>query len=368
MKILYITNRVSDAAGLERVLAVKTNYLIDHLGYEVNIITLNQRDRALFYNFNSRIIFHDIVAGKKWIRYAFDYILGLRKLAKEINPDIIIVCDDGIKGMLSSYFIGGKYAMIYERHVSTNIAIKRVKFNSLQQIKYRISLWLMHIGGRKFNKFVVLSDANLREWNLDNLVVISNPLPFNINKVSDLKHRRVIAIGRQSYQKGYDMLLKSWAKIIEKHPGWRLDIFGKQDPELHLEEIAKGLSIDSSVTFYNPVKDIESEYLKSSILVLSSRFEGFGMVLIEAMSYGLPCVSFDCPHGPGDIIQHEKNGILVKNGDINEFSYQVTRLINNIQHRQIIGLNDTDIAKDFTLDCIMLQWDELFKELLTSKL
>src|SRR5690606_479425 len=270
------------------------------LGYEVHIITLNQGDLPLFYDFSDKLVYHDIKADGNTLEQFLKYKKGLKTLVKKIKPDVISVCDDGLKGFLVPMFIKKPCPMVYERHVSKNIEIKNNNPSILKKIKLKIVYMLMHIGAKKYDKFVVLTKGNLSEWKLNNLIVISNPLSFYPDKNSTLTNKKVLAVGKQSYQKGYDRLLKSWQRVIEKHPDWHLDIYGKVDHTQGLSKLAIEFNIDKSVHFFPPTKDIKSQYKEASVYALSSRYEGFGMVLIEAMAYGVPCVSFDCPCGPSD--------------------------------------------------------------------
>lgn len=363
MKLLYITNQISGAAGLERVLSIKASYLADELGYEVHILTLNQKNKPLFYNFSDKLIYHDIpIIGNIFTSF-FQYINGIKNTIKQVKPDVISVCDDGLKGFYVPFFTNKPCPMIYERHVSIHVEQKKDNSSFLSSFVQKIKHKLMLNAAKKYDAFVVLTNGNLKEWDLNNLVVISNPLPFLSEKKSELNNKIVLAVGRQSYQKGYDRLLKSWQLVNKKHPDWKLKIYGKFDEQLNLKANSKNLGISGSVTFYKPVKNIEDKYNEASIYVMPSRFEGFGMVLIEAMSYGIPCVSFNCPYGPSDIISSNKDGILVENGNIEAFAESIIHLIENEDLRHNMGEKAKIKATHFLPEKIMAKWDDLFKSL-----
>ena len=361
MKLLYITNAINGSGGLERVLAVKASYLADKLGYKVHILTLNKGAQQPFYEFSNNITFHDIKVQGNVINYFLSYKKGIKKVLKSINPAIISVCDDGLKGLLFPVFFGTKIPIIYERHVSKQIEIKINNVSVVHKIKSKLKLSFMDYGAGKFHKFVVLTNGNLTEWNLKNLKIIPNPLPFQPNVSSKLTNKKVLVVGKQSYQKGYDSLLEIWKLVHQKYPDWQLEVYGKLNPALGLEEKAKDFSIDESVKFYPPVKYIQAKYKEASIYVMTSRFEGFGMVLIEAMSYGVPCIAFDCPHGPADIITNGEDGFLVPNGDIDSFANAIIHLIENEEIRLQMGAMAKENVKRFTPDVVVLLWDLLFK-------
>jgi len=192
--------------------------------------------------------------------------------------------------------------------------------------------------------------------------VIPNPLSFYPEKSSTLDAKRVIVVGSHSYNKGYDTLLHIWKNIETQYPDWHLDIFGKIDKEETYINIAKTLDL-KKVTFNQPVEDIQAEYLKSSILLLPSRSEGFGMVLIEAMSCGVPVISFDCPSGPRDIISDEVDGLLVENQNIKAFEDSIIRLIENNVERKIMGEKAKVSVKRYSIKDIAQQWGNLLNQL-----
>ena len=363
MKLLYITNGIKGSGGLERVLAIKASYLADKFNYKVHILTLNDGNNEQFFKFSPNITFHDIKVSGNPVTYFIKYRRGIKNTIKKIKPDVISVCDDGLKGMLFPILIGKKIPVIYERHVSKQIELGADKLSLLQQLTVNLKFRLMNAGGKRFHKFIVLSKGNLKEWNFNNLQVISNPLPFNASEVSTLKNKKVLAVGKQSYQKGYDRLIDSWKIVQQQHPDWQLEIYGKQDSCLGLEIKTNQLDLSETLCFYPPEKNIEEKYKEASIYVMPSRFEGFGMVLIEAMSFGVPCVSFDCPYGPADIIKNGEDGLLVKNGNIQHFSKAIIELIEKKEKRIKMGANAKENIKRYAPDAIVPLWDDLFKKL-----
>lgn len=362
MKLLYITNGLNGSGGLERVLSIKASYLAEKMGYEVHIVCLNDSHLNLFYDFSSKINLHSISVSGNPVSYIKSYISGLNKVVSQINPDVILVCDDGLKAFFLPLLIKSKAKMIYERHVSKTISIgKNAGF--LKRIAAKFQFFLMNTLAKKYDKFVVLTNENRKEWPLQNLTVISNPLSFYPEESATLTAKKVIAVGKQSHQKGYDVLLQAWKLVIAKQPNWQLEIYGKKEPSEGLESLAIALNINDNVSFFEPVKAIEKKYLESSIYVMSSRYEGFGMVLIEAMACGVPCVSFDCPYGPSDIIADGEDGFLVSNGDVDLLAQKLVLLIEDDVLRTKMGNNAKVNVKRFLPETICLQWDGLFKSL-----
>lgn len=367
MKLLYITNGINGSGGLERVLSIKASYFADKFNYDVNILTLNNGDKDIFFDFSEKIKFHDIIVkGSKPFKFFNSYKNGIKNTINKINPDIILVCDDGLKGLMFPILFGKDIPIIYERHVSKNVELQKNKNDFLSKTMNKIKFIFMDYIANKFDKFVVLTEGNTKEWNINNLKIIPNPMPFNSSKITDINNKRIIAVGKQSYQKSYDRLIDIWDIISKKHPNWELDIYGKLDSSLKLEDKAKSLNLENSLKFYPPTKNIEDKYLESSIYVMTSRYEGFGMVLIEAMNFGLPCISFNCPHGPADIISDNEDGFLVNNGDIEEFAKKLSLLIENNELREKMAKNAIKNVKKYDIDNIAIKWENLFKELVNK--
>lgn len=367
IRLLYITNGISGPGGLERVLSIKASYLAEKLDYEVHILTLNQGASELFYEFSPRILYHDVQVIGNPINYLLHYIRGIRRVVKTVKPDVISVCDDGLKGFLLPILLRKPCPMIYERHASVQLNFGGIKNSRLTTVKNRIVYSIMNFGGRRFDAFIVLTNGNLNEWHTGNEKVIPNPVPFKVTQNSLLINKKVIAVGSHSYNKGYDLLIEAWKIIVGKLPEWKLEVYGKNDADLTFVRMASQSNLEGSISFHDPVQDIQGRYLDSSIMVLPSRSEGFGMVLIEAMSCGLPCVSFDCPHGPADIITDGVDGYLIENGNIQKLAEKLMILMNDQQLRLEMGQNAKRNVVRYLPDNVIPMWDELFKSLICKK-
>lgn len=365
-KLLYITNAIDCSGGLERVLSVKTKVLAEEYGYEIHIITLNQKSKTdLFFPFSEKITQHNIEVSGNPLQYISKYISRIKKLIANVNPNVILVCDDGLKAFLLPVILGQKTPIIYERHVSKLIE-KSEHQSWIKSVFVNLKFGLMDFFAEYFTKFIVLTEGNKKEWKLKNIQVIPNPLPFIPKKMSSLLNKKVIAVGKQSYQKSYDRLLKSWSLLDEKFHDWELHIYGKFDDHFGLEKLTKDLKIENQVFFHPPEKNIEEKYAESSIFVLSSRYEGFGMVLIEAMSFGIPCVSFDCSYGPSDIIENNIDGYLIENGNVKEFAEKLQILMTDENLRKEMGWKARENVERFLPENVIKMWDELFTNLINK--
>lgn len=307
-KILYCTPSLHMSGGVERVLTTKANYFADVYGYDIYIVLTDGKDKSLYYKLSSKIhiIQLDINFEELWNRNflckSFLYLKKQRifkkKLAQvlfDIKPDFTISLLRREINFITSFNDGS--IKIGEMHVNKNNFRNFEKGDSNLFKKVFSHFWMLDLKGKlqHLDQFIVLTNEDRENWKeLKNITVINNPLSSYPKFTSSRSNKRVIAVGRFVYQKGFDMLLDAWKKVIEKHKDWHLYIFGSGDKTAYID-IAKKMNIIDNCHLNDAVKDIDSEYCKSSIFAFSSRFEGFGMVLIEAMSCGLPCISFDSP-------------------------------------------------------------------------
>lgn len=366
IKLLYITNGIDGSGGLERVLSIKASCLAEQYNYDITILCLNELKEP-FYDFSTKIKFESIEVSGNSLSYFLKYRKGIKNIVKNIKPDVISVCDDGLKGFLLPLILGKNIPIIYERHASINLNFKKENVSNIANLKNKLQFKIMRYAATKFDRFVVLTSSNLTEWKSGNLLVIPNPLSFYPKNLPQNKYRikNVIAVGSHSYNKGYDLLLKSWQKVHKSFPDWNLIIYGKKDPEQIYITLANQMNLSSSVRFYDPVNDIEKAYHNATILVLPSRSEGFGMVLIEAMACGLPCVSYNCPHGPGDIITDGEDGFLIENGDTEQFADKLIELINAPNLLEKMGVKARKTSQQYIPKKVVEQWDFLFKSLIS---
>ena len=356
MKLVFIVPNINNEGGVARVLSIKINYLIEKLGYEIHIITQNKGNFPLFYNFNQKVVFHDILLNKYSILFLYSYQKQIKNLINAINPKHIIVADNGLKSFFLPFMLH-QYNLLLEIHSSLYIedASNQNQFLKYLQRNLKISL------ANKFSASVFESIENKLEWKSKNAIVIPNPLWFSAAEKSSLKNKKVIAVARHTYEKGLDRLLIIWSEIIKKHPDWQLEIYGSDSQKMDLSQLASDLQITKNCTFFTPVQNIDTKLSEASIFVLTSRFEAFGMVLIEAMEAGLPCIAYDCPCGPRTIIEDNQNGFLIENGNKNEFVSRLSLLIQDKNLRQQMGKQASMSVIKYDLISIMNQWKTVFE-------
>ncbi|WP_264565176.1 glycosyltransferase family 4 protein [Flavobacterium sp. N3904] len=362
MKLLYIVPKLNNEGGVARVLSIKLNYLIENFGYEVHVLTQNHGNYPLFYSFHEKIVFHDMILGGTIFNFFNSFRKSLLNNVQTIQPEIIIVCDNGLKAFTIPFILSTEIPIVFECHGSKYIEEKHLNSNLISKFKSALKYKFKDFGTNKFTKLVALSNESLKEWNVKNGLVIPNPSGIQSEKVSDLKSKRVIAVARNSYEKGLDRLLVIWQKVVAKHPDWILDIYG--DSVTDLRSLVLELGMEFNVNLNEPVKNISEKYLSSSLYVMTSRSEGFPMVLLEAMASGLPCVAYDCPAGPRAIIKEEENGFLIEDGNADSFVQKLKLLIEDENLRMQMGKKAKESVKKYDLGSIMQQWKSLFESLM----
>jgi glycosyltransferase involved in cell wall biosynthesis len=189
--------------------------------------------------------------------------------------------------------------------------------------------------------------------------------PARVRAAAD--HKVVIAAGRLTGQKGFDRLIRAFRQVADRRPDWQLRVFGKGESQAALQTLIDDLNLAGNVKLMGFTKRLPNEMADASIYAMSSRFEGFPMVLLEAMACGLPPVSFDCPTGPRDLIEDGVNGRLVPDGDIDALAAGLLDLIDDEAARRAMGAAALDTSRQFTPDAIARRWVDLFTALAADK-
>ena len=370
MRIVYITDAFAVWGGMERVLTDKMNYLTEQYGYDVCLVTINQGNHRIPYELHPNVLYTDlnIRMHQQYFYHGINRLIKRKELQRllkqrindvieELLPDIIIcVKFDFIDVLLD---VKGDVPLIIESHT---ICKSEYIDGSGFLRRLHVRLWKRKI--RKANAVVVLTDGDANDWKKINQQICIIPNIVHINEsgyFSSLQNKSVIYVGRFSHQKDIDSLLRIWEIVHKRHSDWYLDIYGEGELKgCYLPVVEK---MNANIRIFDPTAEIMDKYCEHSVLLLTSLYEPFGLVLPEAMSCGLPVVSFDCPYGPADIITDGADGFLIKDRSIERFSEKVCQLIENETLRIKMGQAAILSSKRYSSDKIMPQWKALFDKL-----
>jgi glycosyltransferase involved in cell wall biosynthesis len=362
---------------MERVLLNKVHYLVERHGYDITIVTTDQNGRAPFYPFPEKVKMVDL-----GINYSEDNAKGvftkilnylrkrrvhrqrLTELLMRERADIVVslypsessfipYIKDGSKKVLELHF--NKFFRLQYNRTGLLGLIDRWRTRQDERIV------------RRFDRFVVLTEEDKGYWgDMPNIQVIPNAALFMADRYADMSRKRVIAVGRLDYQKGFDRLIDAWQIVCSTglFQEWRLDIFGQGEWKDMLKARIKEYGLQNSLHLNEPTKEIAKEYADSSMLVMSSNYEGFPMVMIEAMACGLPVVTFDFKCGPRDIIKDEENGLIVPDGDIQALADAMMRLMANESLRQTMSVEARKVTETYSEEVVMGKWVSLFEGLM----
>lgn len=378
MKIAYIYPALTTIGGADRVITEKANYFAGVCKFEVFVITAHQNGLPLSFplspnvkhidlgvNFDEQYKYGFFKRGLLYLKLIKIYKGRLSKLLHELNVDIALTTISRDVDFLASLTDGS--AKFAEAHVSKRF----LRNNHLLQNKGglytlvgKIWSWRLEKAIEQFTGLIVLTNNDAAKWtNLDKekITVIPNAYPFYPEIKSNCSAKKIISVGRLEEQKGYDKLIDAWEIVTKKHKDWTIAIYGEGSLHNDLTKRIQDKQLTQSFFINKPVKNIIDKYIESSFLVLSSVFEGFGMVLVEAMTCGIPVISFDCPDGPADIIHNEEDGFLVELGNIEQLADRICYMIEHEEKRIAMGAKAAINIKRYDPNIIMNQWVNLFK-------
>lgn len=379
MKIVYCINSIRVVGGMEMVTINKANALADINGNEVYIVVIDNVRGEPFYNISPKVKLIDFKIDffkndyqLSKLRYFFNvfykkqlYKHRLKEFFKQLKPDIVVSVGDLEKNILPGL---RKYvkAIIREFHFTRNFQnIENPKFNFFKSLGLKLENYYL----KKYDHIIVLTREDLlKNWNeYKNVSVIPNPITFQSKQRALLENAKVISVGRLHFQKNYDSLIRAFRIVVNRHPGWSLDIYGPGPEKQSLQTLIHELQLDNNVFLKGRTSNVQEKMLEASCFVLSSRYEGLPLVIIEAMSCGLPIVSYDCPCGPKDIISDGIDGFLVPYGDEETLADKICILIEHPKIRQQMGNAAFQKADNYSTDKITQRWMNLFENITSNK-
>lgn len=377
-KVLYCIGSLSTPGGTERVLSSKASIFADKYNIEVHIATIS-RDTSRFYNFSDNIVFHnlsDSYTNKSYLRVPLvksycikrDLYRAYERLIKEISPNIVIVMERGT----DDFYIPNichklRIPVAREFHFAKEAVYSRAKVmeSVLSRFFYLLQYKRIFYAFDNYDYMLLLTEKDQREGGYKaKTVVIPNIVPplVSENALADVRNNKtIISVGSMNdRRKGFDSIIKAWSIVSNKYPDWNIEFWGNGPHFSSLERMIKDLGL-TSVKLCGTTSNISEKLQNAAFYVSGAVAEGLPMVLIEAMSCGLPCVAYDCPTGPSDIITNGKDGILVPLNDLQGLVSGIECEINDVEKRVKQGLCAREKSKEFSEEVIIPKWLDFFR-------
>lgn len=352
MKIVFLNQFIS-GGGAERVTCLLAGKMSER-GHEVILMT--DLNIPFAYMLNDHVQRLPLFGTKKESKSKVSFIYmvkNTRRMIKKNKPDVVI----GVLPVMNMVAIiaamGTKTKVIATHHTSFDRPVG-AHIKMIQQYGYKLADAVT---------ILTQTDNNYLGSKLTKKVVMPNPLAYNCISKIGIRRNNILAVGRLDVWKikGFDLLIEAWSKVANIYPDWVLEIVGdgKEESLKQLKQLVAENGVDGRVRFIGFRKDVDAVMRESSIFVLSSRVEGFGMALIEAMSQGCACISFDDGGRQREIISSEKEGLIVDNHDVCALADALSRLIVNDKERNEIAIAGARRAQQFCLENIEQRWEDL---------
>ena len=363
MKIVYNTDQIYQHGGIEKVMATKVNCLVVQPDYEVFVVTTEQKNHAPCYPLDTRVSLVDLQVNYDRTQSYFSFInvkkallhiIRQRRLYKQMQPDVIISPNYNFDHFWLPFIKPKKTKLFKEIHSSRfQEPLLRKQKGFLNWFHWKLQDWIEG----KYDKVIVLNKDEALYRPHNNVVVLPNPVePFAGSAKLDTK--KVMAAGRIAPVKGFDQLIQAWALVHKQYPDWELHIYGDDynGTKFALNDLIKTIGLQDVVQFKSSVPNLMFTMQGYSIFALTSQTECFPTVLLEALTVGLPVVSYDCPNGPRNIITNNEDGFLVMECDISQFAGALQVLIQNNELRKQMGENAKRNCERFHTNNVMKQW------------
>jgi glycosyltransferase involved in cell wall biosynthesis len=362
MNIVYLVESIDIAGGIERSLTTRVNYLMEHYDYKITIVCTEKKTGIPYYDLNNKVelIFLESLTSKKTvlgrIKLRYDQT---KRIVNDINPNVIIT----VKYTLHNLF----FQLIKKNFILVSeIREPKEQYDSkINSTKSKLNALIRNNVFSRQDLVIVLTEADKKSWGFKKAVVIPNPKTIESSQVSDLNNTQVLALGRLDKVKGFDKLIESWKIVVNTFPNWKLKICGAGPEFDNLNQQIVDLNLSSQIELTNEFMPVIPEFLQSSIFVVTSQYEAFGNVLVEAKVCGLPSVAFDAPNGPREIIIDNVDGYLVALNDVEGLAQKFFLLISNESLRKEMGRMAKINSEIYNLDKIMLKYHRVLINTIT---
>lgn len=357
--ICFFCGDVSESGGTEKVLSIITNELAKNKEYNITILSRNYLEGKTFFDFSPNIKIESLRRKNNCfsIIRAINDVFLLRKFIKNNNIDIIVDVDLVLDIFTIPALFCLKAKLVSWEHFNFEI--------ESESRRRRIAMKLASIFS---NTIITLTKKDMETYKtnfkkIKRIEYISNPLEKFIELKHNVSSKQIISVGKLLPIKGYDLLLEVAEKVLFKHADWKWVILGDGPEYEHIYTEIKNRNLDGRLILKGKTQNVDDYYNSSSIFVLTSKNEGFGIVILEAKAHGLPIVCFDIKTGVGDMVIDDYNGYIIKKYDTNHMSEKIIRLIENKDLRENFSSNAYQGLDEYKIENIIQKWNDIFTEL-----
>lgn len=370
MRIIYITDQIYLHGGAEKILIQKLNYWAESGDSKVLLITTDQKGKKPFFEVSEKVTMIDLAIGytegtsyyhpKNFTKFA-THFSKLKKAIAEFNPDGIFHVSLGFSRYILPLAARG-YRIYNEYHTSYyGFGIGQQNLSFLARLKKHFGSSLIRLAESRYTKIVFLNQEEFDHYNRKNSVIIPNFFNEVKHETTAPRKHQAITLGRLCYQKGYDLLIDAWELVDREIQGWTLEIYGNGEDAEKLQRKITDKNLGHAIHL-NPATDqVDIKLSESSMYIMSSRFETFPMVLLEAMTHALPVVSFDCPTGPRSMLTENNDSFLAASGDVRALADKIVLLIRDEPLRKTMGEHARKNVGRFSRSAVMAQWRQLLE-------
>lgn len=355
MKVVYITEFIDIAGGIERGLTTRANYLVEKCNYEVVIFCTNKATGIPYYKLNPKVEVMFLEQLSTSMSFLGRLKLQYRQSQEIINQNSNVIIS--VKFTLHNFFL--QLLKTNQKLISELRESKALYYKNNVTFKAKIFNRFRKFVFSKQDLIITLTKEDKIQWGLKNMEFVHNSKMIETSTTSSLDNERVVSISRLDSIKGLNYLIEAWYIVNKEYPNWTLKICGEGNEYTNLKNQISELGLDDVIILNNESVNVVPEYLESSIFVLTSKYEAFGNVLVEAQTFGLPVVSFDSPYGPKEIINDEIDGFLVPLFNVEELASRISLLIKDKDLRKTMGLQAIENSKRFELHNIMQKYISL---------
>ncbi|OHV12050.1 glycosyltransferase family 4 protein [Kushneria phosphatilytica] len=361
LDIYVVIDNICTGGGIERVCSIILPLLAKR--NRVTILGLLDDSSTPVYSFSDveiRALGQSVPSGQ------LGYLKVLNKafsILRKDQPDVVLYLTMGRLSVFAAPFVAFNKKYMKD---TCHIACEHVAFTSHSSTIQKMK----RVAFKSYDKVVFLTERDLENFSdMKKFVQIPNPTPFS--NISAARHqpdnKKALAVGRLTAQKGFDLLIPAWKAFAEHHPDWKVVIVGEGEDRPMLEKMILESGLQDSCVLNGQSQDIESFYREADLMLMSSRFEGLPMSLIEAQSFALPIVSFDCETGPREIVTHGQDGYLVPVSDTKGFAEAISKVVDEPATYASMSEEASRNALRFDQERIVEQWQSLCMQAVTVR-